>query len=244
MSRPASDGVVRVEPTGDEAALRAAVDAALTGGAHRVEVLVPAGDPATVRTAARAGMRREGLLRGVAGPSPAGDRVLLARLPGDAAPGTREGFSAVLDTTMPVKRVIAQGLLRDRDGRVLLCETTYKRDWDLPGGIVDPDEAPSDTVAREVREELGVDLRVGRLLVLSWLPRYLGWSDAVQCVYDLGTHDADVVDTLTIAAGEIRAVHWAAAPERCAPYERTVIEAACSVGPGDPVVELRAGERR
>ena len=35
-----------------------------------------------------------------------------------------------------------QLLVRDPDGRVLLCRLTYKHDWDLPGGVVEVGESP------------------------------------------------------------------------------------------------------
>ena len=45
-------------------------------------------------------------------------------------------------------------LIRSTDGRVLLCQLTYKRDCDLPGGVVEVTESPQLAVAREVKEEL------------------------------------------------------------------------------------------
>ena len=33
-------------------------------------------------------------------------------------------------------------LVRDPDDRVLLCQLTYKQDWDLPGGVVEVGESP------------------------------------------------------------------------------------------------------
>ena len=50
----------------------------------------------------------------------------------------RDGFSGVMNTVLPKKRLIAHVLIRDPAGRVLLCETQFKRDWELPGGIVEP----------------------------------------------------------------------------------------------------------
>ena len=43
-------------------------------------------------------------------------------------------------------------------------------DWELPGGIVEPFETPRQGAIREVAEELGIDLAVGRLLVVDWMP--------------------------------------------------------------------------
>jgi 8-oxo-dGTP diphosphatase len=57
---------------------------------------------------------------------------------------------------------IVTGLLRDGD-RVLLCHRSpgrrwYPDVWDLPGGHVEPGELPAAALARELREELGVDV--------------------------------------------------------------------------------------
>jgi 8-oxo-dGTP diphosphatase len=48
-----------------------------------------------------------------------------------------------------------------RSGRVVLCHRSADRRWfpgvwDLPGGHIEPGEAPGAAVAREVKEELGV----------------------------------------------------------------------------------------
>ena len=42
-----------------------------------------------------------------------------------------------LNTKLPKTRTIAQALVRDEAGGVMLCELSYKRFWDLLGGVVD-----------------------------------------------------------------------------------------------------------
>jgi len=71
---------------------------------------------------------------------------------------------------MPRQSMSAGALIRDGDGRVLLVEPSYKAEWEIPGGIVEDDEAPWATVARELVEEIGLDRPVGRLLVLDHRP--------------------------------------------------------------------------
>ena len=58
--------------------------------------------------------------------------------------------------TLPRKRMGSAVLLRDRDGRILLVEPTYKDYWELPGGVVEADESPYDAAVRELAEELGL----------------------------------------------------------------------------------------
>jgi 8-oxo-dGTP pyrophosphatase MutT (NUDIX family) len=50
------------------------------------------------------------------------------------------------------------------DGRVLLHRSESDSFWVLPGGRVEFGESAADALARELREEIGVDARVVRLL--------------------------------------------------------------------------------
>ena len=95
-------------------------------------------------------------------------------------------------------------LIRDRDDRVLLCQLTYKKDWDLPGGVVEVGESPQLAVSREVEEELGLVIPAGPLLLTDWLPPWSGWDDALCLVFDGGTHDASMAESIVKQAREIK----------------------------------------
>lgn len=176
-----------------------------TLGYSRVEARVPVDRMNDIRAGSIGGMRREGIVRGADGDH---DRVLLARLADDPPATSREGFIALLNAGLPTKRIIAQGRLRDERGRVLLCRLTYKREWDLPGGVVEVGEAPAAGLVRELSEELGVTVEVGELLTVNWLPAWRGWDDACVFLFDLGQVDASYVESMRLQATEIVGVEW------------------------------------
>ncbi|MGH3497290.1 MAG: NUDIX hydrolase [Nocardioidaceae bacterium] len=208
-------------------------------GAHRVEAYVHPDNARSLRVAARAGLRREGLVRG-RNNDDRRDAVLLARLADDPDPFTPGGFTGVLNAFLPTKRVIAQGVIRDQHGRVLLCEPTYKKEWDLPGGVVEPHESPRAGLAREIREELGLDLEPGRLVTVNWLRPWRGWDDACAFVFEAATLDADSIATLCLQPTEIRAVHWCDLPlahDHVAPVTARLLTLLAGGDPVPPYLE-------
>jgi ADP-ribose pyrophosphatase YjhB (NUDIX family) len=183
-------------------------------GLHRVVAYVEPDDRVSLRMCGRAGLRREGFVRSAratgSGVGHGGERrsfVQLARLADDPEPTSGGGFIPVLNAGLPTKRVIAQGLIRNSANEILLCELTYKKEWDLPGGVVDPHESPAHALVREIREEMQVEMRPGALRAVNWLPPWRGWDDAMLFVFDLGA-DEDVIARSRLEPREIQALHW------------------------------------
>jgi RimJ/RimL family protein N-acetyltransferase len=211
----------------------ALVDAALDGlGLSRVEAEIEPGNDRALRVATRAGLHREGVKRVAPG---TGDRdetteyVVLARLATDPPITDPTGFRALLNSFLPRKRAISQLLVRDADDRVLLCQLTYKRDWDLPGGVVEVGESPQRAVVREVEEELGLHLPARRLLLTDWLPPWGGWDDALCLVFDGGVVDPALLDRVVKQVREIASVELCTTrqvEDRAADFTARRIEAA------------------
>lgn len=187
------------------AALRAVIEYAFGElGLRRVETYVARDNRSALRSAAQAGLRVEGTIRGF---RPGVDARVLGRLASDPVPGTRDAFTAWLNSSLPTKRAIAQALIRDEAGRLLVCELVYKKPWDLPGGVVDPNEPPAAAVVRELGEELGVTAQVRSLAAVSWLPPWHGWDDATLFLFEVSV-PAEQLAAIRLEKREIRAVHW------------------------------------
>lgn len=63
----------------------------------------------------------------------------------------------------------AVGAVYNRDGKILIVEHVFhpKYPWGLPGGWMNRNEDPIQTVARELREETGLQVTVERPLIIS-----------------------------------------------------------------------------
>ncbi|MGH3413336.1 MAG: NUDIX domain-containing protein [Marmoricola sp.] len=247
---PIAPGVVRVSwterlqeegvgPASEE--VRRVVALGFAEGHSRVETHVVPGDTAGHRIATFSGLMREGVARGI---DAGQDRVVYARLADDVPVEEPMGFRSLLNSFLPRKRAIGQLLVRDTGGRVLLCRLTYKRDHDLPGGVVEVGESPRAATAREVREELGLSIEPGPLLLTDWLPPWGGWDDAVCLVFDGGVHEPAVTDRIVKQAREIRSAHFHTLDEvsqHCADFTARRVHAALASLAGSGTAYTESG---
>ena len=104
------------------------------------------------------------------------------------------------------KRTAAGVLFRDQQSRVLLVETTYKTEWEIPGGAVEADEAPWTTATRELREELGVERPLGNLLVIDHIPTQGVMPEGLAFVFDGGLITDAEVQAIESTDPEIQSV--------------------------------------
>src|SRR5919201_4885663 len=127
-----------------------------------------------------------------------------------------EAWNAYLaegNARQPRKRVAADVIVRDGGGRVLLVNPNYKPDWDLPGGMVEANEPPIDAARRELREELGLDLPIGPLLCIEWVPPHGPWDDTLVFIFDGGVPPEETIRSLKITDDEISAFRFCTADE-------------------------------
>jgi len=74
-------------------------------------------------------------------------------------------------------------IVRRRSGELLLCHATGRSYWDLPKGVLDPEETPVEAALRELREEAGLTLAADALQDLG-VQRYLARKDLHLFVVD------------------------------------------------------------
>jgi 8-oxo-dGTP diphosphatase len=121
---------------------------------------------------------------------------------------------------LPGVVVSAGGLITDPDGRVLLVKPNYRDHWTLPGGICEHGEPPHAGCAREVAEEIGLNLPVGALLAIDWSQPYGEQARPIMhFVFDAGTlGNGDGIVLQAEELDEFRFVPPGEAADYLAPY--------------------------
>ncbi|MEU6246079.1 NUDIX hydrolase [Glycomyces sp. NPDC047010] len=101
----------------------------------------------------------------------------------------------------------AGALIRDDVGNILMIEPTYKESLELPGGYIETGEHPAEACLREVREELGIDIELGGLLVVDWAPAP-SEGDKILFVFDGGVLTAAQEVAIVIGADEVKSFSY------------------------------------
>lgn len=65
-----------------------------------------------------------------------------------------------MNDTSPTITRFAGCLITDETGRILLMHRPQKNEWELPGGSVEDDEPFEVAAARQMFEELGIDVEI------------------------------------------------------------------------------------
>lgn len=111
---------------------------------------------------------------------------------------------------MAERKLVVAGLIIGDDGRVLItqrrADQSLPLQWEFPGGKVEPGEAPVAALVRELREEIGVEVAVGRIwdVLFHAYPAF----DLVMLVYacrivDGEPRTVEVADLRWVLPGEL-----------------------------------------
>lgn len=113
--------------------------------------------------------------------------------------------------TLPTRRLASAALIRDEQNRLLVVKPNYKKGWTLPGGTVEAGESPKLGCFREVREEVGLDLEPGRVVLINHALGQELWGDSTNYFYDGGVIASDT--EITLQDAELEEYRWVAEEE-------------------------------
>ena len=101
-------------------------------------------------------------------------------------------------------------LFVNEENQVLLVEPAYKKDWEIPGGIVESDESPLRAVVREVREELGLEISPDKLSLagLDYMAANGDITEALMFVFWGGVLDRHQKESIAIDGDELKSYRF------------------------------------
>jgi 8-oxo-dGTP diphosphatase len=110
------------------------------------------------------------------------------------------------------RKLVVAGLIAGDDGRVLITQRRADQalplQWEFPGGKIEAGESPEVALARELREEIGVEVAIGRVwdVLFHAYPEY----DVLMLVYrcrvvgDTHPRAVEVADLAWCVPSELR----------------------------------------
>lgn len=116
---------------------------------------------------------------------------------------------------LPKKRMAAGALFLNEAGNILIVKPTYRPDWLLPGGTVEENESPREACAREIKEELNLEVFLEHLLCIEYLSKDLQQTESVQFVFYGGQLSQTQIQTIVLPAIELNEYRFSPRDEAC-----------------------------
>jgi ADP-ribose pyrophosphatase YjhB (NUDIX family) len=103
---------------------------------------------------------------------------------------------------LPKKRMGTGALFFNEDGEMLILKPTYKDGWTIPGGVIEADESPREACEREIKEEIGLDVKIKGFLCVDY-KRGKRTSESLQFIFHGGILTPEQVGNIKLSPGEI-----------------------------------------
>ncbi|QTX06072.1 NUDIX domain-containing protein [Agromyces archimandritae] len=106
-------------------------------------------------------------------------------------------------------------VIRDENGRILLARSQDDEQWALIGGGLEPGEEPASAIAREIREELGVEADIGRIIgAYGGEGMLITYPNGDRCAYVTVAYECRLAPgAFALEAEELREAAWFTAAE-------------------------------
>jgi ADP-ribose pyrophosphatase YjhB (NUDIX family) len=110
--------------------------------------------------------------------------------------------------SLPKKIMGAGCLFFNSEGKILVVKPVYKDTWNLPGGVVEANESPQNSCIREVREEIGIEVKLERLLCIDYTSKNKEAIESLQFIFFGGILAPEKISEIKIATDEISAYQF------------------------------------
>jgi len=104
---------------------------------------------------------------------------------------------------LPKKRMGVGALILNEKNEILIVKPSYKDHWSIAGGVVDENESPKEACIREVKEEMGINLKEVRFLCVDYTSDVDEKGESLQFIFFGGKFDEKETDKIKLDGKEI-----------------------------------------
>ena len=98
----------------------------------------------------------------------------------------------------------AGAIFRNTNGDVLLVKPTYRKGWQLPGGVIERGESPRAACIREIEEELGFPFGIMRPVLIDYTRELDGvLIDHLEWIFEGEVLDESRIAKICVDGAEI-----------------------------------------
>lgn len=94
-------------------------------------------------------------------------------------------------------------LFLNAQSEILIVKPVYREHWLLPGGVVEERESPRQACIREVKEELGLDVAVGKLLCVDYKMQQAMREEGLEFVFFGGVFHEEPIGQIQVQIEEL-----------------------------------------
>jgi 8-oxo-dGTP diphosphatase len=104
---------------------------------------------------------------------------------------------------LPKKRMGAGVLFLNESGELLIVKPNYKEYWLIPGGTTDANESPRQGCIREIKEELGLEIKQLEFLCVDYTSANNDKSESLQFIFNGGVLSLKQIAQIKIEVAEL-----------------------------------------
>ena len=104
--------------------------------------------------------------------------------------------------SLPRKIVGAEAVFMNEENQILVLKPSYRDGWLFPGGAVEENESPLSAAKREVKEEVGIDVVINKMIGFVYLTKK-ETPEECHVLFDGGVLTKEDIESIKLPADEI-----------------------------------------
>jgi 8-oxo-dGTP pyrophosphatase MutT (NUDIX family) len=105
-------------------------------------------------------------------------------------------------------RICSYALWADKFSRGIYRNPYYKPNWETPGGITEENESPRNCAAREILEELSLEIQPKRLLVVDYNSAWEDYTESLMWIFDGGVLTDAQILSINLPVSELEELRF------------------------------------